>query len=618
MVLRIRQPALQEMMAAAQEIDWEDLKAFIPADKHFGGGIVDLVSDVSPAVAGDLGANVVREFSELEFQALEWATGVKDKGQLSSIADQIPEAVLEEQIRAYEGRTEPQTRPKRNVVYPHLLKCRNDIAQAFDAYARGRGWAGEGRLPYGSAAAFAATLVWSHSPSHKAGAGLRRKMLVRWHAAWARSQSKGGLDGRGRRNLAGATRTVSANLTLRGNGRQRRPFGKKHHCEWLRVELYEWWAHKRYSVDWDAIRLGIGHKADAPRRIARYTCSMIKAQAEHFLTMYCAEQLKHGVRPQVPRLRSDWFARWRREYGLCMRLPNRKYKTPRWLVANRLDVGWLNISRLRAACQEMLGYDPEIWNFDQSPFYHNESGSKNLPTLAVAGSKVPLVELHAETRARWTVNLLTRSDAEGLVRDGPPHVEFVFKADGKDLEARLKAHIRGRGWKNASAQTSPKGSYRTSDVMQYLDACLPKLPEPGGVGSEPRRWRILLADDHGPHHDEEVAKLAWNRGFIMLLHGGGVTPIVQTVDTDLNGPVKKKHVEKESRRLLQKMSAGEAVPRLRHEELMDLMMETLGDMSLHVAGARGFVKTGMRVGLGNDDSLDDQVVREAGDFWRER
>ena len=293
---------------------------------------------------------------------------------------------------------------------------------------------------------------------------------------------------------------------------------------------------------------------------------MVKAQAEHFVAMYCAEQLKRGAKPKVPRLRSDWFADWRREYGLSMRLPNRKYKAPKWLVGQRLEVGWLNMARVRQACHDILGYDPEVWNFDQSPFYHNESGSKNLPTLHVRGAKVPLIELQAETRARWTVNLLTRSDGRALLQDGPPHVGFVFKADGRELEAKLQAHVRGRGWKNASVQTSPKGSYRTPDVVRYLEACLPRMPAPGDARSEAFRWRILLADDHGPHHDEEVAKLAWNRGFIMMLHGGGVTPIVQTVDTDLNGPVKQKYVERESRSLLSMMSAGVSVPRLRPEE----------------------------------------------------
>ena len=606
---RIRQPAMQELMANTQEIEWDELSAFTSANSAFAGGVVDLVADESPAVAGDSGAKLHMQLTEREFKALEWSTNIKDRGVLMALCDMMPDAVVEEQVRAYESRPEPQPpcQPKQMIVYPHNLKSRLQVVKAFDEHLRGRGWDGKGRLPYKARAEFEQSLTWSSGGRLKARQ--KQKALGQWHARWLKGKS---LD-----VLARAPDVARQVGTIKNAMRRRAPFRKEKKCEWLRQELYEWWAGTRFSVDWDAIRRGVDH-TKVHKRIARYTASMLKAQAEHFVAMYCAEQLKRGAKPKVPRLRSDWFADWRREYGLSMRLPNRKYKAPKWLVGQRLEVGWLNMARVRQACHEILGYDPEVWNFDQSPFYHNESGSKNLPTLHVRGAKVPLIELHAETRARWTVNLLTRSDGRALLQDGPPHVEFVFKADGKELEAKLQAHVRGRGWKNAPVQTSPKGSYRTPDVLRYLDACLPRMPAPGDARSEAFRWRILLADDHGPHHDEEVAKLAWNRGFIMMLHGGGVTPIVQTVDTDLNGPVKQKYVERESRSLLSMMSAGVSVPRLRPEELMDMMMGTLDDMNLHLAGAEGYIRTGMRVGLGKDDSLDGEVTREAGDFWRER
>ena len=99
-----------------------------------------------------------------------------------------------------------------------------------------------------------------------------------------------------------------------------------------------------------------------------------------------------------------WFSGWQREYGLSMRKPNRKYKVPKAVMAERLEIGWLNVARIRALCLAEFGYDPEIENWDQSPFHHNESGSQNMPTLAVAGNGaiVPLIEGHSATRERWT------------------------------------------------------------------------------------------------------------------------------------------------------------------------------------------------------------------------
>ena len=89
---------------------------------------------------------------------------------------------------------------------------------------------------------------------------------------------------------------------------------------------------------------------------------------------------------------------------MSMRKPNRKYKVPKAVMAERLEIGWLNVARIRALCLAEFGYDPEIENWDQSPFHHNESGSQNMPTLAVAGNGaiVPLIEGHSATRERWT------------------------------------------------------------------------------------------------------------------------------------------------------------------------------------------------------------------------
>eukprot|EP00959_Pyramimonas_sp_CCMP1952_P342826 7182243-Pyramimonas_sp.AAC.1 len=41
------------------------------------------------------------------------------------------------------------------------------------------------------------------------------------------------------------------------------------------------------------------------------------------------EKLRAGIeRPSAPALNSRWWKEWRKEYGLSMRYPNRKYKCP--------------------------------------------------------------------------------------------------------------------------------------------------------------------------------------------------------------------------------------------------------------------------------------------------
>ncbi len=108
-----------------------------------------------------------------------------------------------------------------------------------------------------------------------------------------------------------------------------------------------------------------------------------------------------------------------------MRKPNRKYKVPKAAMAERLEIGWCNVARIRAFCLATHGYDPEIENWDQFPFHNNESGSADTPTLAVAGSLVPLFEGPADTRERWTANLTTFSNKARIQAEGPPYCELL-------------------------------------------------------------------------------------------------------------------------------------------------------------------------------------------------
>ena len=79
---------------------------------------------------------------------------------------------------------------------------------------------------------------------------------------------------------------------------------------------------------------------------------------------------------------------------------------PKSVAYERMELWWVSLFRLRALAVEALGYDLEMENFDQSPYYRNESGAQNKSTLAVAGvGKVDLIEGHCATKARWTAKL---------------------------------------------------------------------------------------------------------------------------------------------------------------------------------------------------------------------
>ena len=125
-----------------------------------------------------------------------------------------------------------------------------------------------------------------------------------------------------------------------------------------------------------------------------------------------------------------------------------------------------------------------------------------------------------------------------------------------------------------------------------------------------------MADDHTPHLSQSVANLCWGRGYVFIPHGGGVTLVAQTVDTDLNQAVKARYQALEAAALVRLMRDGIAVPHLTPVDCVDLMVEVLSDMSLHHVVAGGNIKTGLRVPLDSSDH-DHFIVQEAAIFWKE-
>ena len=224
---------------------------------------------------------------------------------------------------------------------------------------------------------------------------------------------------------------------------------------------------------------------------------------------------------------------------------------------------------------------------------------------------MPLVEGHDSVRCRWTANLMTFSDKARLRAGDRPPLECMFKAEGggEKVQRRLDDHLAARGhppW--VSATTSEKGSYRTNDVLAFLERHLPEFPQH-------RQWRIMLADDHGPHLAPHVKKMCWSRGYVFIAHGGGVTPIHQTVDTHLNQHVKREYMKREGAELLRQMRMGQCVPQLRDTEAIDVMVEVLSGLALHLAAADGYWETGFKANIW-DAEQDFRIVKEAGHFWR--
>ena len=378
---------------------------------------------------------------------------------------------------------------------------------------------------------------------------------------------------------------VMSSRRKRSRGMQGRPS----RAQWVREELWEWFCSLKRSVT------------------SRIPVSMVMRQAEVLVERYIRICMDAGVPADSVVVDCGWLRRWRREYRVSLRKPNRRWKVPRAVLLERLRIGWCNVFRIRKFINLVHGYDPVQINFDQTPYHMNEAGSKEVSTLSFRGcGEVPLKEGHAATRKRWTANTLVVSN---MTLDAPvPPLEVMFKADGQVLQARLRHHIPDWApW--LTVVTSPKGSYRLEHVLDYLENIL----DPWRDG---RDWRIVWCDTFAPQCCDAVVRLCWSRGYILLIHGGGVTPVVQPPDTDLHGPLRRKYMDMEMSFAVAEQRRNRRSLGTPHEQdCMAWMAMLWSEKTMHVEAAQGFRKTGLSLPL--DGSCDFELCREAQRFWHD-
>ena len=67
-------------------------------------------------------------------------------------------------------------------------------------------------------------------------------------------------------------------------------------------------------------------------------------------------------------------------------------------------------------------------------------------------------------------------------------------------------------------------------------------------------FAIYVLDDYAVHLMPEVRQGFWNRGYILVIIGGGITGFAQVIDTHLHKPLKSEYRKKESKLMLEKIT----------------------------------------------------------------
>ena len=130
-------------------------------------------------------------------------------------------------------------------------------------------------------------------------------------------------------------------------------------------------------------------------------------------------------------------------------------------------------------------------------------------------------------------------------------------------------------------QWADKGSYSLKQLLETRK----QLPNRFNIFSH-ANFAIYVLDDYAVHLMLEVKQALWNRGYILVIIGWGITSFVQINVTHLHKPLKSEYRKKESELRLEKLQNDlQKVPAPDWNEMMRLLVNSNKDVKIDVKSA---------------------------------
>ena len=156
-------------------------------------------------------------------------------------------------------------------------------------------------------------------------------------------------------------------------------------------------------------------------------------------------------------------------------------------------------------------------------------------------------------------------------------------------------------------QSAEKGSYRTDDVLTFLDWALP-------AALTPQDSCIVLLDWYAAHLSEPVAELMRNKGHVLLHHGGGTTGLEQVNDTHLHASLQRRVEETEVQITYeQRRRDPDRTPKLSRQDIVDLVKCVWSGIDHAGVAAKGYEQTGPLLPMSGEK--DGQLFRDLLPWW---
>ena len=250
---------------------------------------------------------------------------------------------------------------------------------------------------------------------------------------------------------------------------------------------------------------------------------------------------------QILKFSNKWIKSREKEYGLSLRKPNKRYSIKKEDLLIRLGDYLQSVWAVRRYFIEKYG-----------PPHRNESSQEK--TMAFKGEDTFIKENHRPSRERVTVFTQVASVSKIVLQP-----ESIFK--GKGVRAKVAVE-------NANFQWSPSGSYR----LEHMIRTISNLPNRFNPFTQ-KNFAIYALDDYAVHLVPEVRKALYERCYILIVMGGGITGFIQANDTDLHRRLKALYRHEEMDLMLKMLEIDKnKVPSSKREDMVQMLLSAWQDV----------------------------------------
>ena len=180
--------------------------------------------------------------------------------------------------------------------------------------------------------------------------------------------------------------------------------------------------------------------------------------------------------------------------------------------------------------------------------------------MAFKGEDTLIKENHRPSRERVTVFTQVASVSKIVLQP-----ESIFK--GKGVRAKVAVE-------NANFQWSPSGSYR----LEHMIKTISNLPNRFNPFTQ-KNFAIYALDDYAVHLVPKVRKVLYERCYILIVMGGGITGFIQANDTDLHRRLKALYRHEEMDLMLKMLEIDKnKVPSSKREDMVQMLLSAWQDV----------------------------------------